>query len=86
MCEQLTLTELRIAKGSLEVRAAALRLALHELATKRPDGWRAEFAVRQSELIEVADRIGRLGKRIRALVEKEAGPAREEGSDAQEDR
>jgi hypothetical protein len=80
--EPLTLAELQTAKDTLETKVHRLREVLHKLAAARPDGWRAEFAVRQSELIEVADRIGWLNKRMRALVEKEAGPAREEDRDA----
>jgi hypothetical protein len=81
MSEPLTLAELQTAKDGMEAKVARLRGALHELATKRPDGWRAEFAARQSELIEAAGRIGRLDKRICAVVESQIVTEEDGGGD-----
>jgi hypothetical protein len=69
--EPLTLTELQTAKDTLETKARQFREALHELRRTRPDGWQAEFATRQAELVKVVSAVGRLDKRIYALVEGE---------------
>jgi hypothetical protein len=76
--ESLSLSELQANKGILEGEAHHLRTELQELARGRPDGWQAQFTDTQGELIAIAGRIGALDRRVRSLVEKKAGPAREE--------
>jgi hypothetical protein len=72
--EPLTLAELQLAKDVQESKAASLRTAMHELRRARPDGWQAEFARVQDELIAAATRIGELNLRIHKLVAGEEGP------------
>ena len=76
--EPLTLAELQTAKDTLETKARHLRGVLRELRRTKPDGWQEAFADTQAELIRTTSQIGALNRRITHLVEKEAGPAREE--------
>jgi hypothetical protein len=62
--ESLTLGELLVFRSTLELKAARLRQALHELRRARPAGWQQEFDHQQSELITTAGSIGRLSHRI----------------------
>jgi hypothetical protein len=71
----ITLTDLQSEKNLLDREAAVLRQSLHELHQAGREHalpahvWQAKFARRHEKLVIVAGKIGRLDKRILALVE-----------------
>ena len=80
--EPLTMDELRLARQITENQNSRLRDRLTMLARTKRDGWRETFHRVHDELVRRSGLVGRLERRIRAAVENEAGPAREEGNDA----
>jgi hypothetical protein len=76
--ECLTLIELQAAKRITENRNQRMRCKLAELHRTKPKGWKKRFQHVQDELIRSAGLVGRLERRIRAVVEGETGPAEED--------